>query len=636
MSTVDPTLAARAGTLTAPSRDSAVRTIGRGLEIAPVLRQGLGVTWVLAAIGAGGRVVVPILIQQTIDRGIVGPGEVDVDLVVQMALAALVAVLVSSLAFRQAALRLGVRSEQALYELRIRLIDHISRLSLADHNEERRGGLVARVTSDIETLARFFQWGGLAWLLDGTLMFIVGGVMLAMNWVLALVAFAVAMPLFFVLRAVQSRLVAAYDVARERNGEMLGALAEVVAGSASIRAYEAGEALADEVDETIERRTTSQIKATLIGAFLFPSGEVFSAFTITAVVGVGVWLGPASGLTAGALIGFVFLTYRFLEPIAEFVEVLDQTQTAVAGLRRVLAVLDMPVGPPPPSEPVPLPAGLVPIEIRDVSFAYRSRDRAAVDDLVLKHVDLSIPAGQTVALVGATGSGKTTLGRLIARFADPTMGEIDLGGVPLPCVGNDELRSRLTVVSQEPFLFDDSIAANVGFAKEGAGLADVERVVDDLHVRDWVDGLADGLATRVGERGEQLSAGERQLVALLRAGLADADVLILDEATSSVDALTEVRIGRALEALSGSRTTIAIAHRLSTAARADRVIVLDSGVVVEDGHHDDLIAAGGVYRRLYDSWVSATTIGGERSAVDVDAERQRTVDARDHAVDLVD
>ncbi len=605
---VDPSLAARAGTLTPPSHDSAVRTIGRGLDTAPILRQGLGVTWLLAALGAGGRVVVPILIQQAIDRGIVGTEEIRLDVIVQMALIGAVAVLLSGVAFRQAAVRLGDRSERALHDLRVRLIRHIHQLSLADHNDERRGGLVARVTSDIETLAQFFQWGGLAWMIDGTLMLVVASVMLAYDWVLALVAFAVALPLVFVLRAVQSRLLVAYDRARHANGQMLGSVAEVVSGTPTIRAYGAGPAMAADVDEAVATKTGAQIRAALIGAFLFPSGEVFSVFTISTVVGVGVWRGPDSGLTAGALVGFVFLTYRFLEPIAGITEVLDQTQTAVAGLRRVLSVLDLPVGPPEPDDPVPLPQGTLRIDVRDVTFAYRSRDSHQADAAVLKHVDVSIPAGQQVALVGATGSGKTTLARLIARFADPTIGEVELGGVPLTLVARNELRSRLVVVSQEPFLFDDTIRANIAFASHGASADEVERVVDDLGVRDWVDSLSDGMATQVGERGDQLSAGERQLVALLRAGLADPDILILDEATSSVDALTEVRIGRALERLAASRTTIAIAHRLSTAARADRVLVLDHGRLVEDGHHDDLVARDGVYRSLYDAWVSATSL----------------------------
>jgi ATP-binding cassette, subfamily B, bacterial len=606
VSVLDPTIAVKAGTLPV-SQDSAVRTIGRGLQTAPILRQGLGVTWLLAAIGAGGRVVVPLLIQQAVDNGLAS-GDVRLDVIIRMAVIAAVAVVVSGIAYRAAALRLGERSERALHDLRVRLISHIHQLSLADHNDERRGGLVARVTSDIESLATFFQWGGLAWLVDGTLMLIVASVMLAINWQLALIAFLVALPLAAVLRFVQARLLVAYDRARHANGQMLGTIAEVVSGAPTIRAYGAGPKLAGDVRDAVETKTRAQIRAARLGALLFPSGEVFSALTVSAVIGLGVWLGPAGGLTAGALIGFIFLTYRFLEPIAEFTEIIDTTQMAVAGLRRVLSVLDMPIGPPEPEDPIALPAGTLQIDIRDVTFAYRSRSDDGLDNAVLKHIDVTIPAGQDVALVGATGSGKTTLGRLIARFADPTIGEIDLGGVPLHRVSRADLRRRLVVVSQEPFLFDDTVEANVAFAWEQAKRRDVERVVADLGVHDWIESLPAGLDTRVGERGDQLSAGERQLVALLRVGLADPDVLVLDEATSSVDALTEVRIARALEHLAASRTTIAIAHRLSTAARADRVLVLDHGVLVEDGPHDELITRDGPYRRLYDAWISATTV----------------------------
>ena len=289
-------------------------------------------------------------------------------------------------------MRLGTRSEEALFHLRGRLIGHIHRLSLADHNEERRGALVARVTSDIETLAQFFQWGGMTWLLNGPLMLLVGAVMLAYDWVLALVAFALAAPLAFVLRIVQRHLVAAYEAARERNGEMMAAISEVVGGAETIRAYDAGEAFGAQAVATVDRRKSAQIRAGVIGSLLFPSGELFSVLTVCGVITIGVLRGPSSGLTAGAMIGFVFLTYRFLEPIAEFTEVLDQTQTAVAGLRRVLGVLDMATGPPPTDQPVPLPAGELDIAVRNVTFAYPTRGiTTSLDEAVLRDVDVHDP-----------------------------------------------------------------------------------------------------------------------------------------------------------------------------------------------------------------------------------------------------
>jgi putative ABC transport system ATP-binding protein len=588
-------------------RFSATDAIGRGLAEAPVLRQGLGLTWLLAAAGAGGRVVVPIVIQQAIDRGIVGRADVRMRFVIGCAVIGLVAQLMAAVCQRTAIVRLGTRSEQALNDLRARLIGHIHRLSLADHNDEQRGALVARVTSDIETLTRFFQWGGLAWLIDGTLMLIVAAVMLAYNWLLAVIAIGIAIPLFFVLRVVQGHLVGAYSEARERNGEMLATVSELVTGAETIRAYRSGRLFGRRARVAVKRRADAQIKAGIIGAFLFPLGEVFSVVTIAAIVTVGVTIGPAGGMTAGALIGFIFLTYRFLEPIAEFTEVLDQTQTAVAGLRRVLGVLDIPIGPPPPAHPRSLPNQRCDLEIDNVTFSYRSRASSALnDDVVLDRVCARIPTGQQVAIVGETGSGKTTLGRLIARMADPIAGEIRIGGVPLPLIDNAELRHRLVVVAQEPFLFDDTILANIQFARPTAGRHEIERMIDELDIADWIESLPAGLDSRVGQRGESLSAGERQLVALLRAGIADPDILILDEATSSVDALTEVRISHALAKLSVGRTTIAIAHRLSTAARADRVLVLEGGRLVEDGHHDELLRAGGTYQRLFESWLSAT------------------------------
>ncbi len=586
-------------------RWTAVETIGKGVQEAPALKSGFGLTLALAMVGAAGRLAMPILVQQSVDKGF-EQGEVRVGTITTFALIGLVAVFIGTVAQRTAVLRLGTRSEEALYTLRVRLFEHIHRLSIADHNEEKKGALVARVTGDVETLAQFFSWGALAWLLEGTLMLMVASVMLAYDWILAIVAFVVAAPLGFVLHRVQRHLVKAYERARVDNAQVLTSISEVISGAETLRTYDAGEQYAAITKRDSHQRSNSFIKAGTIGAFLFPSGEVFSVLTVSSVVTVGLLRGPDSGLTAGALIGFVFLTYRFLEPIAQFTEVIDQTQTAVAGLRRVLGILEIPAGPPETSHPVHIPAGELDVDIQHVTFAYRSR----TDDdepPVLIDVNAHIPAGQQVAMVGETGSGKTTLGRLVARLADPTAGVVKVGGVALTQVANAELRTRLVVVPQEPFLFEGSIAANLGFARPALSMADVEQAVIDLDLGDWLESLPDGLDTEVGQRGSSLSAGERQLVALVRASLVDPDVLVLDEATSSVDALTEVRLTRALDKLAAGRTTISIAHRLSTAARADRVLVLEHGRLVQDGPHDELVAVDGPYARMYEAWVAATT-----------------------------
>ena len=588
------------------TRFGSARTIGRGMRVAPALSHGLGLTFGFAFLGTGARLVIPILIQQSIDHGL-QPNQVRVSFIAMLGVIGACCVVISSVSLRVATKRLGTRAEEGLFSLRIKLFDHIHRLSLADHNEEKRGALVSRVTSDIETLTMFFSWGGLSLLLDGSQMIAVASVMLAYDWRLALVAFAVSAPLVLVLRLVQAKLVSAHNISRERNAQLLGVFSEMVSGAETLRAYGAVDHVVDSVAKDVRRRGDSNIRAGVIGAFLFPSGEVFAVFTVMAVVGAGLLIGPAGGLTAGALVGFVFLTYRFLEPIAEFTEVIDQVQSAVASLRRVLGVLDTPIGPAQPLSPTLLPKGALSIDFVDVSFAYGSRlDDVDDDTPVLNSINLHVPGGQHIALVGPSGSGKTTLARLIARLADPTLGNVLLGGVGLTRVENADLRQRLIVVPQEPFLFADTIAYNLRFASPDATDAVLRNAFSDLELDDWLETLPNGIDTHVGQRGGSLSAGERQLVALVRAAVVRPDVLILDEATSSVDASTEVRISRALRKLALGRTTVSIAHRLSTAARAERVILLENGRIVEDGSHDQLIAKNGRYARQYQTWVSST------------------------------
>ena len=590
-------------------RFPSARIIGRGVTVAPALKSGIGLTFLLALFGTGARLVIPILIQQSIDHGL-QPGRVDIAYIVKLCGIGAVCVVISSFCLREATKRLGTRAENGLFSLRSQLFDHIHRLSLEEHNNEKRGALVSRVTSDIETLTQFFSWGGLGLLLDGSQMFAVAAVMLAYDWRLAVVAFITSAPLIFVLRFVQSRLVNAHNLSRERNADFLGSVSELMAGAETLRAYDAEQSMIDTVASSMRNRKRSNIRAGVIGAFLFPSGEVFAVFTVMAVVGTGLLIGPAGGLTSGALVGFVFLTYRFLEPIAEFTEIIDQVQSAVAGLRRVLGVLDTPIGPPQTEHPRSLPQGKLSVDIQDVSFAYGSRLGEEDDDTpVLHDISLHIAAGQHIALVGPSGSGKTTIARLIARLTDPTIGRVQIGGVTLTEVSNVELRRRLIVVPQEPFLFANTIAYNLEFAEPYATSQTMTDAFTELGLSDWLESLPLGLDTHVGQRGSSLSAGERQLVALVRASMVKPDVLVLDEATSSVDSLTEVRISRALERLALGRTTISIAHRLSTASRADRVVMLEAGRIVEDGSHLALMQAGGKYASLYDAWLNST--GGE-------------------------
>jgi ATP-binding cassette subfamily B protein len=429
----------------------AMEVLRRGWAASPELRDGALGTVLLGMAGAVGRIVVPILLQVSIDHGLdTATGTADVGLIARFAAIAAVVIVMSAACSRAAIVRLSTRSEHALFGLRTRAFGHIHRLSLAHHAEERRGRLVARVTSDIETLSQFFSWGGISWLINGSLMVAVIVTMAVYDWRLTIVVLLTTSPLVIVLKLLQRRLVVAYTTVRERVAEMLVGTSEVVMGAAAIRAYGVEERATTRVEEAIERQSEAQQRASRLAALLFPSGEVFSVLTVSIVITLGVWQGPASGLTAGALIGFVFLVYRFLEPIAEFTEILDQTQTAVAGWRRVLAVLDTPIEIDDPPEGQDLPPGPPSIEVEHVSFAYRPRAGQGAAEVAPALIDVTfrIEPATSVAVVGATGSGKTTLAKLLTRLSDPTSGVVRVGGIDLRDVSFASLRSRLVMVPQ--------------------------------------------------------------------------------------------------------------------------------------------------------------------------------------------
>jgi putative ABC transport system ATP-binding protein len=477
---------------------------------------------------------------------------------------------------------------------------------MAHHTEEQRGALVSRVTSDVETLGQFFRWGGLAWIINSALMLSALVAMVIYDWRLALVAVATVLPLAAVLRVMQRRVVVAWDVVRTRVGESLAAISESIQGAAVIRAYGVQDQAQRRVMRSVEGRRKAEVRAGTIGAFFFPSGELFGTLTTAAVLLVGMAIGPEGGLTVGTLVAFAFLVTIFLEPVAEFTEILDMTQQAVAGWKKVLDVLDTPVEVEDPRPGLSLPARALDIELERVSFAYHGGPP------VLTDVSVQIPAGTRVALVGTTGSGKTTLAKLLIRLADPINGQIRVAGVDLRQVSLASLRSALVMVPQDGFLFDTSVAGNVRMGRPEADDREVAGAFEALGLGPWVEGLPRGVHTRVGERGEYLSVGERQLVALARGYLADPGCLILDEATSAVDPATEVALRNAIQRLTEGRTAITIAHRLATAEHADLILVLERGRLVQQGSHAQLLAdADGAYARLHGSWMASLAAGSE-------------------------
>ena len=593
-------------------RIRAMRLLWRGLHASPELGKGIWLTLALALVAGGGRVVTPVLVQQTIDRHVTA-GPARLGAVLGLAGAGVAMVLVAAWAARTTNQRLATASERALCGLRVRAFNRIHALSMAHHTEEQRGTLVSRVTSDVETLGQFFRWGGLAWIINSALMLAALVAMVVYDWRLALVALATVLPLVAVLRLMQRRVVVAWDAVRTRVGESLAAISESIQGAAVVRAYGVQAQAQRRVMRSVEARRRAEVRAGTIGAFFFPSGELFGVLATAAVLLVGMAIGPAGGLTAGTLVAFAFLVTIFLEPVAEFTEILDMTQQAVAGWKKVLDVLDTPVEVEDPRPGVALPRGGPPvsrraldIELDRVSFAYHGGPP------VLVEVSTAIPAGTRVALVGTTGSGKTTLAKLLIRLADPTQGAIRVAGVDLRQVSLASLRSSLVMVPQDGFLFDTSVAGNVRMGRPDADDREVLAAFQALELGAWVDGLPRGIHTRVGERGEYLSVGERQLVALARGYLADPGCLILDEATSAVDPATEVALRNAIARLTEGRTAITIAHRLATAEHADVILVLERGRLVQQGAHAQLLAdPDGAYARLHGSWLASLSAAGQ-------------------------
>lgn len=583
-----------------PNAVSPLAIVRRGIELSPEFKP---VIWLLLASGlliGLGRIAIPILFQRLLDDDLLTTGGWDGGRLATLALITLAVVVAVSILSVVSELWLIRVSERALARLRQVVLRRAVDLSLEEHSVERQGDLVSRTTGDIEALTQFVDWGAYSWLVNNTIAITAIVTMFVYSWQLALVAvvcLGLMVPVLVIMQREQQRRVL---VVRERTGVFLSEANETIAGGHAVRVFGQRRAARDRMYRDIDDKYDAQIHANRVTAVLFTVSDIFGTIAIAAVILAAVWLG-ADGPSLGTTVAIVFLVQLTLVPIAELTEVVEQTSLALAGWERTVELARRPQAIPPSTDPKPVPSGPLSIEVDGATFAYG-------DHTVLHGIDLAVPAGTAVAIVGATGSGKTTLARLLCRLADPGAGSVSLGGVDLRDMSETDRRRAVRMVPQDGFLFATSVRDNVLKGRDDATAGDLATVVADLGLTQWVETLPGGLDTEIGPAGGGLSVGERQLVAVMRAALADPGVLILDEATSSLDPATELAMTEALDRLKRGRTTVTIAHRLSTAERADLVVVFDHGRIVGIGTHEELLAAGGVYADLHAAWTRGASI----------------------------
>ena len=574
-------------------------TLRSGVRFSPELAEGIWITLAFAVVATAGRVIVPIAVQQAVDRGINGPGGPDSGFVTLMAGVTALGVVLTGIASSLMTARLFRAAETGLATLRIKAFRHVHDLPVLTQNTERRGALVSRVTSDVDQVSQFLVFGGVIAIVSVGQIAVATVVMVVYSWQLTLVVWLAFLPLFLSLRFFQRRLSAAYATVRRQVGALLSAVSEPVVGAAVVRSYAVEARTQARIDTAVDQHLTASSRAQALTAFSFSLGGISAGLANAGVIVVGVLLGVDGDITAGTVLAFAFLVTLFVGPVQMGTQVLTDAQNAFAGWRRVIGILDTPADVADPGlEGTPLPDRPLDIEFDGVCFAYPGGRP------VLQDIDLQVAPRTQVAVVGETGSGKTTMAKLLTRLMDPGDGAVRLGGVDLRSVPFSSLRERVVLVPQEGFLFDASLRENLLYGRLAADDATMLDAIDSLGLSDWVATLPFGLDTRVGQRGESLSAGERQLVALVRAQLADPDILVLDEATSAVDPQLEMRISAALDRLTNGRTSVTIAHRMTTAERADVVVVVDRGRIVQQGPHERLLEEDGVYGRLWSSWIA--------------------------------
>jgi len=547
----------------------------------------------------GAALAPPFLLGKAIDSGIRAGDVGALDLIVA---AFVLSIVIYAVATFWESYLVGWVGTRALQDLRERIFSHLQTMSIGFFTRRSPGVLISRMTNDVEALNQLVT-SGLVTIFSSTLTLVgVVVIMLFLDVKLALITF-VTFPLLGVASVV-FRIVSAgtYRATRERIAAVTAYLQETLSGVRVVRSF--GQENRHQTEMTVlnEENRDVNMKTVYLNASYFPAVELLAAVGTAVILLYGGSQAIEGAIEVGVVVAFVGYLTRFFEPIQELSQLYTTYQQGMAALDKIFDLLDT------APDMVDAPGAIDPgtlrgeIELDGVWFSYCDEGEPSEADWALRDVDLHVPPGQTLALVGATGAGKSTFAKLVARFYDPQQGTVRVDGHDLHGVQQRALRRQLGIVPQEGFLFSGSVRENVAFGRPEVSEEEIEAAIAAVGATEFVKALPQGLDTEVGERGIQLSAGQRQLVAFARALLAEPRILILDEATSNVDVRTEKTIERGLERLLHGRTAIVIAHRLSTIRRAGKIVVLEHGKIAEQGTHDDLIAAGGPYSKLYGAW----------------------------------